>query len=194
MLSAEDSNCGIPLALATTWIELTNSKSLHPGLSPLIELNIFLLYKIEPIHTSIIQTYLSTYLKYQAMAASFYQFSSMTQWLLIGFLMAAAVSAGNFYNDFDITWGQSKSRILDNGNVLVLNLDKESGSGFQSRNEYLFGKIDMQLKLVAGNSAGTVTAYYVHVSSLFLPFSTYLYAGFTNVKLFLYVLSFAVVF
>ncbi|KAJ4709345.1 Xyloglucan endotransglucosylase/hydrolase [Melia azedarach] len=95
------------------------------------------------------------------MAASFYQFSSMTQWLLIGFLMAAAVSAGNFYNDFDITWGQSKSRILDNGNVLVLNLDKESGSGFQSRNEYLFGKIDMQLKLVAGNSAGTVTAYYL---------------------------------
>ncbi|THG11097.1 hypothetical protein TEA_027740 [Camellia sinensis var. sinensis] len=71
------------------------------------------------------------------------------------------VSASNFYQDFDITWGDGRAKILNNGELLTLSLDKPSGSGFQSKNEYLFGKIDMQLKLVAGNSAGTVTAYYL---------------------------------
>eukprot|EP00257_Ricinus_communis_P027128 XP_025014542.1 probable xyloglucan endotransglucosylase/hydrolase protein 23 isoform X1 [Ricinus communis] len=76
--------------------------------------------------------------------------------LLLVSLMAA--SASNFYNDFDITWGDGRAKILSNGELLTL--DKASGSRFQSKNEYLFGKIDMQIKLVPRNSAGTVTAYY----------------------------------
>ncbi|KAI5675495.1 hypothetical protein M9H77_06445 [Catharanthus roseus] len=67
----------------------------------------------------------------------------------------------NFYQDVDITWGDGRAKILNNGELLTLSLDKTSGSGFQSKNQYLFGKIDMQLKLVSGNSAGTVTAYYL---------------------------------
>ncbi|KAJ4950837.1 hypothetical protein NE237_027669 [Protea cynaroides] len=70
-----------------------------------------------------------------------------------------AASAGNFYKDFDLTWGDGRGKILNNGELLSLSLDKTSGSGFQSKNEFLIGKIDMQLKLVPGNSAGAVTTY-----------------------------------
>lgn len=84
--------------------------------------------------------------------------------ILMFYLLAPSsflVAFGNFYQDVDVTWGDGRAKVLNNGELLTLSLDKASGSGFLSKNGYLYGKIDMQLKLVPNNSAGTVTAYYV---------------------------------
>ena len=97
------------------------------------------------------------------MASSSAPFMFLALTLLSSFL---ALTAANLSQDFDITWGDGRGKIMNNGDLLSLSLDKASGSGFQSKNEFLFVKIDMQLKLVHGNSAGTVTAY--DVSSLLL--------------------------
>ncbi|PON84994.1 Xyloglucan endotransglucosylase/hydrolase [Trema orientale] len=75
--------------------------------------------------------------------------------------LVMAASSGDFFQEFDLTWGDRRAKILDGGKLLTLSLDQISGSGFTSKRAYLFGRIDMQLKLVAGNSAGTVTAYYL---------------------------------
>ncbi|KAA0059812.1 xyloglucan endotransglucosylase/hydrolase 2-like [Cucumis melo var. makuwa] len=90
---------------------------------------------------------------------------SAVKWLAFWWLGVCSSSrfvyGGNFYEDFEISWGGDRAKIFNSGALLSLSLDNLSGSGFHSKRTYLFGRIDMQLKLVAGNSAGTVTAYYL---------------------------------
>ncbi|KAH7330773.1 hypothetical protein KP509_20G001100 [Ceratopteris richardii] len=71
-------------------------------------------------------------------------------------------SAVDLRQELKVTWAPINVRFEDGGEALQLVLENTTGgAGFASKNYYLLGNIDMQIKLVPGDSAGTVTAYYM---------------------------------
>ncbi|WVZ94431.1 hypothetical protein U9M48_040324 [Paspalum notatum var. saurae] len=75
----------------------------------------------------------------------------------------SAVVAALMYDEVEITWGQDHSFFYMDGDVdtLALCLDETHGSGFASKDAYLYGRFDVDIMLVANNSAGTVATFYL---------------------------------
>ncbi|EOA17126.1 hypothetical protein CARUB_v10005387mg [Capsella rubella] len=67
-----------------------------------------------------------------------------------------------FEDDFRITWSDAHITQIDGGRAIQLKLDPSSGCGFASKKQYLFGHVSMKIKLLPGDSAGTVAAFYMN--------------------------------
>jgi len=96
------------------------------------------------------------------------------RWLLVAAVAVAALAAKRaaaaaprkpvdvpFQRNYVPTWAADHIHYVDGGREVQLYLDKSTGTGFQTRGSYLFGHFSMHMKLVGGDSAGTVTAFYV---------------------------------
>uniref|UniRef100_A0A2P2L348 Xyloglucan endotransglucosylase/hydrolase n=2 Tax=Rhizophora mucronata TaxID=61149 RepID=A0A2P2L348_RHIMU len=87
--------------------------------------------------------------------------------LLFCYILALSLSAvsarpATFLEDFRITWSDSHIRQIEGGRAIQLILDQNSGCGFASKSRYLFGRVSLRIKLIPGDSAGTVTAFYLN--------------------------------
>jgi beta-glucanase (GH16 family) len=76
-------------------------------------------------------------------------------------LMAGGVQAG-FWDVFDVTYGVQNVQPFDSNGTVAMSLTADGvGPTFATWNTYLFGQFKCEIKLVPGNSAGTVAAIFL---------------------------------
>ncbi|BBN02746.1 xyloglucan:xyloglucosyl transferase [Marchantia polymorpha subsp. ruderalis] len=78
--------------------------------------------------------------------------------MLLGSCLSVSAS---FSDNFSIVWSQQNVVVDDASSNVQLSLTPDAGAQFQSKQSYLYGSFSVKLKLVPGDSAGTVASYYL---------------------------------
>lgn len=83
--------------------------------------------------------------------------------LCLAFLAAVDRSTAGIFDEIELIWGANRTYFFMDGEseALALSLDQSQGSCFRSREKYLYVQIDVEIKLIEGDSAGTVCTIYV---------------------------------
>ncbi|GLJ20659.1 hypothetical protein SUGI_0376180 [Cryptomeria japonica] len=83
--------------------------------------------------------------------------------LVLGVVLDFSVGAMpvSFSEEFEVTSREDHVRIMADNYSVQLTLDRNGDARFASKHEYMFGLVSAKIKLVAGDSAGTVTTFYL---------------------------------
>ncbi|KAK6123634.1 hypothetical protein DH2020_042622 [Rehmannia glutinosa] len=84
---------------------------------------------------------------------------ALSTFVVLAIIFVHSVNSTDFNEVFQANW--APDHIVIQGDQTTLSLDSSTGCGFESKKKYLFGKAGAQLKLVQGDSVGTVTAFYM---------------------------------
>ncbi|BBN05105.1 xyloglucan:xyloglucosyl transferase [Marchantia polymorpha subsp. ruderalis] len=77
-------------------------------------------------------------------------------------LRGSALAHEKFDDQFNVVWSSSNNILAyDDSKEVELSLTKAGGANFQSSDYFLYGSFSVKLKLIHGESAGTVTAFYL---------------------------------
>lgn len=82
--------------------------------------------------------------------------------LCVGAILFCSCEADFFSDLFAVSWGSQNVHPNDTANSVEISLTSDgTGATFSTNNTYLFGSFSVQIKLVPGNSAGTVAAFFI---------------------------------